>query len=188
MKKVEDGIVYDTETAEIIYIGDGGRKILAITPDGHYFVVYVSGMISEWAYLSPYSRFMAVWWALRTKAPDDVLERLGVKLLPEPNVPKDKPYEPYHSLDVLCAKDQKFIKNNFFIASAQFLFKNPDGRFFLYDGMILLSKFVFEENKPMSQREALLWAIDNMAPWDTLAILGYERTEEEKARLYGGVK
>ena len=70
----------------------------------------------------------------------------------------------------LAAKHTRFT--NKFIHTCEFLFNNPDVRYFAYDGMILLSRFTFEERRPTTQRKAL--------PWAVLDTLGYVRTDEER--------
>ncbi|MYE53800.1 MAG: hypothetical protein F4X34_01205 [Chloroflexi bacterium] len=178
--KVKDGIVYDSETADVIHHHDGllgHRTILAITPEGHYFVASFGGMILGWV-VFPYSRLMAVCWALERKAPDEVLTRLGVELIPEPDVAPDKPYEELRVCETLCAKKKLF--QNDFIYTSEFLCRNPDGRMFVFDGMILLGRFVLEERRPMNRREALLYGIKHMATWYDLEQLGYARTDEER--------
>lgn len=178
--KVKDGIVYDSDTADVIYVHDsfmGNRRVLGVTPEGNYFIASYGGALMGWV-IFPYTRLMMVWRALEMKAPDEALERLGLELIPEPDVPADKPYEGFPTIEPIASKNTRFT--NKFIHTCEFLFKNPDGRYFVYDGMILLSRFTFEERRPMTQRKALLWAFKNYAPWAVLEMLGYVRTDEER--------
>ena len=171
--KVIDEIVYDSETADVLHYRDtwiGGRTILAVTPEGHYFEAMFAGLMMGWR-IFPVSRLRAVYWALKNNAPSKVLERLGVTLFPEPEVPLDKPYESPGICDILCARKKLFT--NDLLYTAEFLCRNPDGRFFVFDGMILLGRFVFEEYIPMTQSRALQWAIRHGAAYDALEILGY---------------
>ena len=175
---VKDGIVYDSDTAEVIYIHESlvfKPRVLGVTPEGNYFLAYVGVM--GWSII-PYTRMTLVWRALEMKAPDEVLKRLGLELMPEPDVPADKPYEDYPTFDPLAVKRTRFT--NGYIHTCEFLCQNPDGRFFIYEGMILLSRFIFEERRPMTQRKALLWALKHYAPWQVLETLGYVRTDEER--------
>ena len=175
--KVKDGIVYDSKTADVLHHRDrwyGTRLVLAVTPEGHYFEAVFAGLIMGWQ-IFPLSRLGAVYWALRNKAPDSVLERLGVTVFPEPQVAPGKPYEWPGSCDILGAKKKLFT--NDFLYTSEFLCQNPDRRFFIFDGMILLRRFTFEEHIPMTQREALKWAILHGAPWDALETLGYKRAD-----------
>ena len=178
--KEKNGIVYDSETADIIHYHDGllgHRTILAVTPEGNYFVASFAGLIAGWQ-IFPYSRFMAVMWALDKKAPDDVLERLGLTISPEPDVASDKPYEDLPVCEMLYAKKKLFT--NWFIHTCEFFCKNPDGRYFVYEGMILLGRFIFEEYRPMTPREALSYGMKNPVTWYDLEQLGYVRTDEER--------
>lgn len=183
--KVKDGIVYDSKTADLVHYKDsiiGTRDILAVTPKGNYFVTSFGGFLTGWQ-VFPYGRLSAIDWAIRKKAPAKAFERLGVTIMPEPDVPADKPYEPFHACEVLCAKNKTF--DNSLIATAKFLFRNPDGRFFLYDGMILLGRYVFEENRPMSQLQALRWAMLNSDTWYPLEELGCIRDYKYKGEGKG---
>lgn len=180
--KVKDGIVYDSDTADVLHYHDGfmgNRAILAITPEGHYFMASFAGLITGWM-IYPYSRMMAVMWALEKKAPDAVLERLGVTIAPEPDVPPDKPFEDLRICEMMCARNKLFT--NWFIHTCEFFCKNPDGRYFVYEGMMLLGRFLFEEYRPISPRDALLYGIKHMATWQDLERLGYVRTDEERER------
>ena len=171
--RVVDGIVYDSDTTDILHHRDtwyGGRTILAVTPDGHFFEAMFAGLITGW-HIFPLSRLRAVHWALKNKAANQVLDRLGVTLLPEPNIPRDRPYEYPSMSSILCSR--KKLLTNDLLYTVEFLCRNPDGRFFVFDGMILFRRFVFEEYVPMTQGQALTWAIRHGAPCDALEILGY---------------
>ena len=173
--KVVDEIVYDSDTAEVLHYRDswhGGRTILAVTPEGHYFESMFVGLIMGWQ-IFPLSRLRAVYWALKHKAASRVIERLGVTMFPEPETPADRPYE-YPSIRGILGHRKKLFTNDL-LYTVEFLCRNPDGRFFIYDGMILLRTFLFEEYIPMTQSQALKWAIRHGAPWDSLEILGYHR-------------
>ena len=179
--KVKDGIVYDSRTADVLHHRDrwyGTRLILAVTPEGHYFEAMFAGLIMGWQ-IFPRSRLGAVYWALRNKAPDKVLERLGVTIFPTPDVAPDKPYEWPGSCHILGARKKLFT--NDLLYTSEFLCQNPDGRFFVFDGMILLRRFVFEENVPMTQREGLAWGIRHGSSWAALEVLGYKRPATQPA-------
>ena len=186
-RKVVDGVVYDMEAADVIFWRDkvSGRHILAITPEGHYFSACISQglLLSNW-YVIPHTRFTAVWWLLRNDGTDDALKRLGVEVMPSPNVPADKPYEDLRHCEIICARKKLFT--NWFIHTCEFFCKNPGGRYFVYEGMMLLGRFLFEEHRPISPREALLYGIKHMATWYDLEQLGYVRTEEERERYKSG--
>ena len=179
--KFKDGVEYDSDTADVIHYRDvwyGNRKILAVTPEGHYFHAMFGGLIWGWQ-IFPCSRLRAVEWALDNKASNEVLERLGVTVMPPPDVAPDKPYEDLLICEFLHSK-KKLFKNDI-LYTVEVLCQNPpDGRFFLYDGMRLLRTFLFEDYIPMTQREALLWGIKHMAPWESLEIMGYTRTDAER--------
>ncbi len=153
---VKDGIEYNSETADVLHHRDtwyGYRRILAVTPDGNYFEAII-GSAFFWWQVFPFSRLRAVRWALENKAPNGILERLGVTLMPAPNVAPDKPYEDI-SICALFHSKKKLSQNNF-LYTVEFLCQNPpDGRSFLYDGMHFFRSFLFEDYIPMTQREAL---------------------------------
>ena len=173
--KVIDGIVYDSDNAEILHYRDtwfGGRKILAVTPEGHYFEAMFAGLIMGWQ-IFPLSRLRAVHWALKNEADSNVLERLGVTLFPEPQVLIDRGFESPSTCEILGHR-RRFFSNDLLYA-VEFLCQNPDGRFFVYDGMILVRTFVLQDFIAMTQRQALAWAIQHLAPWESLEMLGYDR-------------
>lgn len=179
---VKNGIEYNSDTADILHYRDtwyGYRRVLALTPDGHYFEAMI-GSIFGWQ-VFPLSRLRAVEWALANKAPDRVLERLGVTVMATPNVPADKPYEDLLVCEFLHAK-KKLFKNDVLYTIEALCQNPPDGRFFLYDGMRVLRLFLNEDFIPMTQREALLWGIKYMAPWESLEIMGYKRSLPENPR------
>ena len=182
-RKVVDGVVYDLEAADVIHWRDklSIREFLAITPEGHYFSGSISQglLFSNW-YVIPQTRFTAVWWLLRHGGEDEALKRLGVKIKPAPDVPPDKPFEDLRHCEMLSAKKKLFT--NWFIHTCEFFCKNPDGRYFVHEGMMLLGRFLFEEYRPISPREALLYGIKHMATWYDLEQLGYVRTDEERER------
>lgn len=147
------GIVYDSDTAEVLHYVDvfTNRKILAVTPDGHYFEAIYGGMLCGWV-VFPQSKLWAVELALRYKASDDVLEGLGVDILR--TVESDEPYN-LVSADVLWGKKIPFD------LGYQLLARNYDGRFFLFRNIDIFGvriKWV----KPKTQRQALRWAIWNV--------------------------
>ena len=180
---VKNGIEYNSETADIIHYRDtwyGYRRMLALTPDGHYFEAIIGSAFFGWQ-IFPLSRLRAVYWALQNKAPDLVLKRLGVTLMPVPNVAPDKPYEDILICEFLHSKKKLKLFKNDILYTIEVLCQNPpDGRFFLYDGMRLIRAFLFEDYIPMTQREALMWGIKHMASWESLEILGYKRTDAER--------
>ena len=45
MQRVIDGLLYDTATAEIIYIEEDTKRILYQTPNGNFFTLYANGEI-----------------------------------------------------------------------------------------------------------------------------------------------
>lgn len=164
--KVVDGVVYDTRTAQMLHYNDRlftGRKILSVTPEGNHFITMNGGVILGWV-IFPYSRLRSVEWALENNAPNHVLTRLGVNILPQPPE-SDAPY------DIRTGQPLGSRKRLF---GYDFLFKNQDGRLFLYERMTILG-FLTEKSYPMTQQQALLWAIKHISPWITLQDLGYIR-------------
>ena len=90
--KVADGVVYDSRTADVVYHNDTlfGRTVLAVTPDGHYFEAIWRGLTFGWLVYPLGNQLWAIREAVGMKAPDSVLERLGVRILKK--VKSDEPY------------------------------------------------------------------------------------------------
>lgn len=45
MKRIIDNLLYDTETAELIYTEEGTNRRLYKTPNGNFFTLYPTGEI-----------------------------------------------------------------------------------------------------------------------------------------------
>ena len=151
--KVANGVVYDSDVAEVLHHRDNflSRKVLAVMPDGHYFCAIWGGLALGWVVFPIHNRLWAIREAIELKAPDSVLEKLGVSILME--VESD---EPYNLLSAEFVWGERMFR---FRWMYDFLAQNYDGRFFLFRnfeiGDVRIKKWV----KPMSQRQALKWAV-----------------------------
>lgn len=47
MQRVIDGLLFDTETAELLYVEEDKNRRLYKTPHGHFFTLYPTGEIRE---------------------------------------------------------------------------------------------------------------------------------------------
>ena len=146
-------MVYDSDTADILHHVDvfTSRKILSVTPEGHYFEAIYGGMAIGWA-IFPQSRLWSIRWAVKHKAPDDVLERLGVEILR--TVKSDELYN-------LMSADLVWGERRLFNTGYDFLARNHDGRFFLFRDLDILGIRI-RWVKPKTQRQALRWAVWNV--------------------------
>ena len=195
VRQMKNGIVYDSDTADLIHYKEypftsGMFDFLGVTPDGNYFLARVGfprlgGLIIGSRDVFPCSRLSAIEWAIREKAPVNAFERLGVTIMPEPDVPADKPYEALRNCGLLHVGVKRFI-NPLIHSTAEVLLKNPDGRFFLRKYTIRLRRFLSQKDRPMSQLKALRWAVLNDdASLETLEMLGYIRNYEHKGEGNG---
>lgn len=46
MKKIVKGLLYDTDTAELIYFEESTKRKLYRTPKGRFFIAYPNGVIT----------------------------------------------------------------------------------------------------------------------------------------------
>ena len=99
----------------------------------------------------------AIQWAVTYNAPNEILERLGVTVLPDAIAPTDKPFEEVANCEVLFAK--KKLLTNRIIHWDEFLCRNPDDRLFRYDEMKFFNTFAYKERRAMTRRQALEWVI-----------------------------
>ena len=151
--KEVDGVVYDSDTADVLHHKDNllSRIVLAVTPDGHYFSATWGGLMVGWVVFPRPNRLWAIHDAIRLKAPDSVLERMGVTILPE--VESD---EPYNLLSAELVWGERMFRFRWMF---DFLAQNYDGRFFLFRNLELFDVRIKKWVKPMSQRQALKWAV-----------------------------
>ena len=87
------------------------------------------------------------------KAPNRILERLGVRILD--HVESDEPYN-------LMSADLVWGEPTLFGCLWDFLARNYDGRLFLFRNLELSEMRIHKWIKPMSQRQALKWAVWNI--------------------------
>ena len=179
VRKVVDGVLYDSETAEVIHYWDERylwfavtRFVLGKTPEGHYCLI----AISEGTILRPdpkikgvrASRTGCIMTLADTDAPDSILESLGVEI-----ISSEGPDEPVVPLDVeiVLTEPARF--------GCKTLLKSPRGRFWMARRYALFGwkKLAF---RPVSQREAIRWAIwHGTSPRrEWLAMLGISSAED----------
>ena len=114
--------------------------------------------------------------AAKHNASDSALERLGVRVLPLPG--SDGPLSLFHSETVLPRRVPFGWRT---------LLKHHDGRFWLLRNFELFSLRI-ESARPMSQREAIAWALGNGAQLEDLHLLGVKmrvRPEDRVSRETG---
>lgn len=171
-----DGVVYDSETANVIYYWDETtffvpyRMVLATNPDGYYFLTE----LSEGTILRPgprvkvydLNRRTSIAVLARAGAPDSVLEGLGVEVI----IPAcdDKRHG---DIRTVLVSDIRF--------GDQTLAKTSCGHFW----MLRTRRFFGKKRQrhwKVSQREAISWGIRNGAGFDRtrLALLGIPDCEE----------
>ncbi len=155
----EEGILYDSETADVIYCSNGllCKYTLAVNPDGYCFLTWVSedytGRVNK---VVPMDRYSAIMWSIKSKAPDDTLERLGVDILRK--LESDEPYNLVSSK--LMAGKKRFL-------GYDFLEQNYDGRFFVYQWRKAFG-FVNKRVQGINQRNAILWTLQNLRSIESL--------------------
>ena len=171
-----DGVVYDSETANVIYHWDETiffvpyRMVLATNPDGYYFLTE----LSEGTILRPdprikvydLSRRTSIAVLARAGAPDSVLEGLGVEIITPACDDKR-----HGDIQIVLISDIRF--------GDQTLAKTSCGHFWM-----LRTRKIFGKKRQrhwkVSQREAISWGISNGAGFDParLALLGIRDCEE----------
>lgn len=167
--RVVDGVVYDTEDASLVHLWQGRRgKIIAtlyimgITSGGNYFITAEtpSFLYGSHRKFRPLTKKEALELTAEHDAPDSVLERLGVKVAHTDD--PGKPYDPSTARTVLSERI-KFGQRS--------LLKNRDGRFLMYQRRKVFGVET-SRTSPMSQREAIAWALKNDVSSNSLEMLG----------------
>ncbi len=185
--RVLDGVVYDTEDASLVHLWQGRRgKIIAtlyimgITSGGNYFITAEtpSFLYGSHRKFRPLTKKEALELTAEHDAPDSVLESLGVKVA-DPDDP-GKPYDPSTARTVLSERI-KFGQRS--------LLKNRDGRFLMYQRRKVFGVET-SRTSPMSQREAIAWALKNDVSSNSLEMLGVSladpmKVEVREERVFG---
>ena len=162
----EDGVIYDSDTADILHYWDtflGGRRILAVTPGGDYFMTMLSAAaFTPRFYVIPINERYLLYLAAKRDAPDSTMEKLGVRMFAP--VKSDEPYN-FISSETVWAKKTWLGWN--------MLLRNYDGRFWMFKIIDIIGVRI-KKALPMTQREAIAWAIDNNIRGDTMSLIGVE--------------
>ena len=92
MYKEKDGVVYDTYTASLVFYPGPATPMqyLSLTPEGRYLVVMIGSVSSFGHAIFPRTRRGAVEFAIKHRAPDSILQGLGVTIQSPPE--SDDPY------------------------------------------------------------------------------------------------
>ena len=99
-------------------------------------------------------------------APDEALEELGIELFEEGRVKEDFHIENLNTRLISIASS---VSPNYLDG----LWRNCDGRFFRYKHLILVSlRFLWEQKKVLTQREAIAFALGHRTPPNTMKMLG----------------
>ena len=179
VRKVVDGILYDSESAEVIHHWDNtflnaeARYVLGKTPESHYFLIRISagsmfGTLPPCTRVIPANRIGSIMTRARVDAPDSALESLRVEIM-TPEGP-DEPIVPL-DVEVVLTRSRRF--------GDQTLVKSPRGRFWMVRRYALLG---WEKRvvRPVSQRDAIYWALRNggWPPRERLEMLGISSNSE----------
>ena len=160
-----DGVVYDSDTADIIHYWDsfGGRNIIATTPEGRYFLARIyESFFTPRFWVLPIGRRYAIELAAKNDAPDKAMEELGVKILNP--VESDEPYN-------IVSSETIWPHRTLF--GWRTLLRNYDGRLWMFKSFDILG-IQTHWASPISQRQAIAWAIRKGAWSEYLAMLGVE--------------
>ena len=162
----KDGVIYDSDTSYILHYWDtfmGGRKILAVTPDGNYFMamLYTVAFTPRF-YVIPISERYLIYLAAKHDAPDSTMEKLGVKMFTP--VKSDDPYN-LTSSETIWPKKTWLGWNT--------LLRNYDGRFWMFKSIDTIGVRI-EKAQPMTQKEAIVWAIDKNIRGDAMSLIGLD--------------
>ena len=164
--KEKDGVVYDSETATVLHYRDNcfvDREILAVTPDGHYFLAFLTGGLTDWTYVRPIGKLHALMWSIKHDGPDDVLRSQGVKV--SRPIESDEPFNLLSST-LLGGRKRLF--------GYDFLEQNYDRRLFVFQGREICGIVVMKKVYPLTQRQALQWTLDCNTPLETFYQLGWD--------------
>ena len=157
---MKDGVVYDTDTAGALHSANPFvGEVHAVTPEGHYFKA-VFGGFALGRVIFPLTRRGAVEFAIKHKADDYVLRRLGVAI--------QKPIKAGDPYDQLSAR---FIWMKPRFLGKDWLLQNHDGRYFLLKNR-RISRCRWQITRPMDQKKALRWALRNYADNEAVRKLG----------------
>ena len=164
----KDGVIYDSETAEILHWYDrfSVRVILGVTPSGHYFqAILRNGLFGPKTSVFPIRfKATALYCAAKEKAPDETLEKLGVRILKPAE--SDEPYN-FMSSDVV------WPEKGFFGWRA--LMRNYDGRLWMVKSFdIDILGIRTKWTSAIDQRQAIAWAIMKGANVKALEMLGVQ--------------
>ena len=167
----EDGVIYDSDTAEILHWYDRFtlRIILAVTPSGHYFhAILRDGLLGPRTSVIPIRfKASAIYWAAKESAPDETLEKMGVRILNQPE--SDEPYN-FMSADVIWPERWFF--------GWRALMRNYDGRLWMLNSFSIdILGIRAKWTSAIDQRKAIAWAIMKGASGDKLKMLGIEDTD-----------
>ena len=162
---MKDGVVYDTDTARVLHDPNSSlAQFLAVTPEGHYFVAVLGGLFLGWV-IFPRSHRRTVEFAIKYKAHDNVLKRLGVTI-----------QSPRESEDPYEQQTARFIWMKERLLGRDWLLQNHDGRYFLLKNRRLF-RWRWQRTRPMDQRQALWWALRDYADDESLEMLGLSLSE-----------
>ena len=179
VRRVVDGVLYDSETASTIHYWDESfllltvRYVLGKTPGGQYFLASIhEGSIlrpGPRIRVTPFDREVSIALLADVGAPDSVLEGLGVEMI-TPEVPD----EPFH----LPATETVLTSTKWF--GWQALVKSDRGRFWMVRRYGLFG-WKRIRVRPVSQRKAIYWALMNGVGIydDRMALLGIRDPMEE---------
>ena len=159
--KERDGVVYDTYTASLIFPGQAMlMQYLAVTPEGRYFVAMIASVSRFGHAIFPLTRRGAVEFAIKYKAPDSILQDIGVTIQSPPE--SDDPYN---------QRTARFIWVKPRLLGRDWLLQHHDGRYFLLKNRRMF-KWRWQRTRPMDQRQALRRTLRDHADNDALQKLG----------------
>ncbi len=163
-----DGVVYNSDTSDVIHYWDrflGGRRVLAVTPCGHYFLAYLyEAFFTPRFMVLPIGRRHAIWLASKSDAPEEAMRKLGVKV--ENPIESDEPYN-------LISSETIWPHRMLLGFGWRTLLRNYDGRLWMFKSFDILG-IQTQWASSVSQSEAIAWAIDKGAWEEHLAMLGVE--------------
>ena len=176
--EVIDGVVYDSEDCSLVHRWRGkmgSPYAVWCTPDGHYFMTKhgLSLLFGPHFKFAPIDRIYAVELAAAHDAPDWVLEGLGVELA---RVDESDEVFQISPADTVWTKRTRF--------GERVLLKNVTGRYLMSErsGMFGVAR---KRTSPMSQREAIAWALENDAWGEALDMLGIGGPRPAEAEIWG---
>ncbi len=164
----KDGVIYDSDSAEILHSYDhfAFHIVIAVTPCGRYFqAILRHGLFGPKARVFPLRfKAQAIYWAAKGNAPDEALEKLGVKIIEQTD--SDEPYN-FMSSEIIWPERGRF--------GWRALMRNYDGRLWMLKTFDINALGIhIKKSRPISQRKAIVWAIDEGIYNERLKMLGLE--------------